>query len=151
MLDYGDVMHASSSILKKLDYVYHAALRFVTCASSHTHHCTLYELVGWSSLSQRRKIHMLLFTAKALLGKLPSYICSLLSYYTCHYSTRSTDRLLLIVSRVYTEFGKNAFSFYAPFLWNETQSILMLEKLPSLNTFKNVLWSNCKETCKCFN
>ncbi len=73
VLDYGDViyMHAGLSSLKKLDYVYHAALRFVTSASSRTHHCILYELVGWSSLFQRRKVHMLLFIAKALLGKLP--------------------------------------------------------------------------------
>lgn len=37
----------------------------------------------------------LLFIAKTLLGRLPIYICGLLSYYTCNYSTRSTAKLLL--------------------------------------------------------
>ncbi len=132
LLDYGDViyMHASSSILKKLDYVYNAALQFVTCASSRTHHCTLYELVGWSSLSQRRKIH-LLFTAKALLGKLPSYICSLLSYYTCYYSTRTTDRLLLNVPRVW----QNCFLFLFSFLMEWDAEYLNVGKTPFVEYF----------------
>ncbi len=68
VLDYGDVvyMHANLFWLKKLDCIYHAAIWFVTNASSH--HCTLYKLFCWSSLYQRRKMHMLLFIAKALLG-----------------------------------------------------------------------------------
>lgn len=152
VLDYGDViyMHASLSSLKKLDYVYHAALRFVTSASSRTHHCILYGLMGWSSLFQRRKVHMLLFIVKALLGKLPTYICSLLSFYTCNYRTRSSAKLLLHVPRVHSELGKTAFSFFAPSLWNEMQSIIMLETLPSVNIFKNLLWSTMKETCTCY-
>lgn len=59
VLDYGNViyMHANLSLLKKLDCTYHAAIQFVTNTSSRTYHCTLYELVGWSSLCQRRKMH----------------------------------------------------------------------------------------------
>ncbi len=67
---------------------------------------------------------MLLFTAKALLGKLPSNICNLLSYYTCNYSTRNYFKLHWTVSRVCSEFGKTAFSSYGPMLWNEMQSVL---------------------------
>jgi len=42
VLDYGDVIyiHAGSSLLKKLDCLYHAALHFVTDAPSRTHHYT---------------------------------------------------------------------------------------------------------------
>ncbi len=116
MLDYGDVvyMHANLSLLKKLDSIFHAAIRFVTNTSSRSHHCILYKMVGWSSLYQRRKMHMLLFIAKALLGKLPTYICNLLSYYTCNYSTRNSYKLHLTVTRVCSEFGKAAFSSYGP-------------------------------------
>ena len=52
VLDYGDViyMHASMSLLKKLDVVYHSPLPFVTGANASTHHCKLYEMVQWTSL-----------------------------------------------------------------------------------------------------
>ena len=80
VLDYGDMlyMHAPSTMLKKLDSAYHAAIRFVTGAGSRTHHCTLYQSLGWTSLYKRRESHMLIFTLKSLLGKLPSYISRLL-------------------------------------------------------------------------
>lgn len=58
VLDYGYIiyMHASSSYLKKLDVVYHSALRFITGAAVSTHHCNLYDMVQWTSLQLRRKI-----------------------------------------------------------------------------------------------
>ena len=71
--DYGDVIyrHASASTLKALD-----ALRFITGDFYSTHHCILYEKVKWSSLIDRCDRHMYLFSYKALIGKLPSYITS---------------------------------------------------------------------------
>lgn len=58
----------TSLLLNKLDVVYHSALRFITGAAARTHHCTLYETVHLSSLSLRRKIHLLIFIAKAFNG-----------------------------------------------------------------------------------
>ncbi len=80
MLDYGDIlyMHANQSSLKMLDSVYHASLRFVTKSSFRTHHCSLYESVGWLSLHNRRLEHWHIFLFKAILYKLP-YLCSLLT------------------------------------------------------------------------
>jgi len=59
ILDFGDIfyMHANQSSLKMLDSVYHAALRFLTNSHFHTHHCSFYESVGWSSLHNRRLEH----------------------------------------------------------------------------------------------
>lgn len=56
VLDHGDIiyMHSSMSLLKKLDVLYHSALRFITGVLARTHHCTLYETIQWSSLSLRR-------------------------------------------------------------------------------------------------
>ncbi len=56
-MDYGDIiyMHAPLNVLKKLDVVYHAALRFVTGTSVRTHHCNSYEMTKWTSLCLRRK------------------------------------------------------------------------------------------------
>src|SRR4029434_4094635 len=53
VLDYGDVIYgnASHSTLKTLDAVYHSALRFITGDRYGTHHCTLYNKVGWPALS----------------------------------------------------------------------------------------------------
>lgn len=62
-------MHAATTLLRKIDCVYHAALRFFSGAESRTHHCILYASLSRLSLHQRRKLHMYLFIAKALLGK----------------------------------------------------------------------------------
>lgn len=76
---------------EKLYVVYHVALWFVTGASVHTHHCNLYDMTQWTSLCLWRKNHMLIFILKALLGKLPQYISSLLTYCTRVYNTSSTE------------------------------------------------------------
>ena len=71
------------------------------------------------------------------------------SYPSRNYSTRSTNRILLNVPRVHSELGKTAFSFYAPWAWNELQNTITLETLPSLNNLKGLLKTALKETC-CF-
>uniref|UniRef100_A0A8C7F2I1 K Homology domain-containing protein n=1 Tax=Oncorhynchus kisutch TaxID=8019 RepID=A0A8C7F2I1_ONCKI len=83
VIDYGDLlyMHATTSFLQRLDSVYHASLRFITNAKTLTHHCTLYQMVGWTSLYMRRKIHLYVFIYKALLGKFPLQIKS---NFICH-------------------------------------------------------------------
>jgi len=153
ILDYGDViyMHASTYLLKRLDGVYHAALRFITNACSRTHHCLLYNYVGWSSLCQRRKSHMLLYIVKTLLGMLPNCITSLLCLCGKNYSTRSSNGIELVVPRVYSEHGKSSLSYYAPWLWNIFQSTSPLETIPPLNIFKNVLQCKMNESCCGFN
>ncbi len=144
ILDYGDVihMHASTYLLNRLDGVYHAALSFITNACSRTHHCLLYNYVGWSSLCQIRKSHMLLYIVKTLLGMLPNYY---------NYSTRSSNGIKLVVPRVHSEHGKSSFSYYAPRLWNEFQATTPLETIPPLNIFKNVLQCKMNESCCCCN
>lgn len=84
-LDYGDIvfMHAAPSTLKLLDTVYHQFTSTFYCWGliyHSTHHCELYQNVGCSSLSDRREQHSLLFVYKALLGKLPLYLTSLLRH-----------------------------------------------------------------------
>lgn len=152
VLDYGDIvyMHASSSTLKLLDAVYHSALRFVTGDGFLTHHCTLYENVGWTSLSTRRELHCLTFIYKALLGELPSYLSLLISRNSINYQTRSQSYIRLFVPRVRTEQGKTAFSFYAPSKWNLLQNNLKLDELISLESFKQLLKGILQENCSCF-
>lgn len=110
-IDYGDViyMHSASSSLKLLDTVYHAALRFITGHGVRTHHCSLYLKVGWSLLAMRRKQHCCLFIYKALLGKLPGHIASLLNFWRRQYHLRALDYLVLDIPRVHTKLLKLLF------------------------------------------
>ena len=80
VLDYGDLlyMNASAKCLHMVDTAFHASLRFITNCKPLKHHCELYSRVGWSALATRRLSHWYTFIYKALLGLLPSYICSLI-------------------------------------------------------------------------
>lgn len=155
ILDYGDVlyMYASSKALHALDTVYHGALRFVTSLKTLTHHCVLYERLGWTSLSLRRLKHWRIFIYKAMLGLLPRYLSDyLVSRSTSAYNLRSQTSLMLFVPRVRTELGKKAFSFAAPFSWNELQTKLGLNSLVSLNMYRRLLDSLEEQSscCNCF-
>lgn len=72
VVDYGDIlyMHAATSILHNLDSVYDASLRCITNVKSLTHHCALYDLVGWASFTTHRKWHWHIFIFKVIHGKL---------------------------------------------------------------------------------
>lgn len=152
VIDYGDIlyMHAAFSILRHVDSVYHASLRFITNTKSLTHHCILYDLVGWTSLKIRRQQHWYIFIYKAILGKFPLYLCNLLSVCSGTYQLRSSKWLLFNVPRVTTKLGKTAFSYLAPWGWNNLQKELKLETLMSLNEFKTTIKSVVMETCSCF-
>ena len=108
VLDYGDVlyMHGSASVVKKLDALYHAALRFVTNENFCTHHCLLYISVGWDSLTFRRARHWLIFVYQAVLQKLPNYLNSTIQWSNSIYQTRSQD--MLVMPRIHSELGKTA-------------------------------------------
>ena len=152
VLDYGDVVYrnASASVLRPLDIVYHSALRFVTGANYNTHHCALYDLVAWPSLSQRRDIHWFLFIFKTLSGKHPQYLSQLLSWNNNLYSTRSSDLLLLSVPKVRSLLGRSSFSFSAPHCWNLLQHSIKMDSVPSLPHFKSVIKQFCTTVCRCF-
>lgn len=83
--------HAASSTLKPLDSVYHSALGFIAGVGYNCQHCLLHDMVGWSSLEKRWNNHWFLFIFKALLGKLPPYIYTMLHQYVNPYLTQSND------------------------------------------------------------
>ena len=154
VLDYGDVIYrnASSSTLKSLDAVYHSALRFITGDIYSTHHCILYNKVGWSSLSDRRNQHWLLFIYKTFIGKHPPYISDLLNWSVRTYHTRSSEWLLLQPPPLpRTDFGMSAFNRSAPNTWNTLQySTLRLTKLVSIAQFRALVTNTSGTICTCF-
>lgn len=150
-LDYGDVLHLSAPMkcLQSLNTVYHNALRFVTGDGRLTHHCDLYIRSGLPSLSARRYTHWLTLIYKAILGLVPSYLCSLLRRTTSHYALRSCDVFFyLFVPRVRTELGKKAFSVAAPTAWNSMQAELKFSELLPLGAFRSLLMEKKHETIK---
>lgn len=155
ILDYGDLIYinAPTQVLKQLDSVYHASLRFITNCKPRTHHCELYTRVGWPPLDARRLTHWCMFIYKAILRLLPLYLCEYIELKAPGmYSLRSQQSLLLSVPSVRTEVGKAAFRFSAPTTWNNLQKDLNLKDLVPISQFKLLLKGlEMKSTiCKCF-
>ncbi len=118
-----------------------------------THHCVLYNRVGWPSLLTRRKMHWYLIIYKAILGMLPSYLCCLIKLKAVEkYFLRSQNYYTLSVPFVRSELGKKAFIYAAPSDWNHLQLNLMLQSLMSLDLFKRVIrqMEIDSMTCNCF-
>ncbi len=118
--------NTTKALLQSLDSVYHSALRFITRTNYYTHHCALYEMVGWPSLHLRRYKHWLILVYKTIVGQLPLYMTSLLTVNSQGYNLRSSRYILLNVPLMKTEFGKTAFIYSAPTAWNEIQRSLKL-------------------------
>ena len=156
VFDYGDIlyMHASQSILKSLDVVYHSVLRFIIGCDFQTHHCDLYRAVGWTSLATRREEHCLIFIFKALSGKLPLYLSSLLNIKDPVHRTRSAFYITLQAPARPANFilGDSAFQRYAPDKWNKLQATLKLDSVTSIGQpeFKCLLKKSLREICTCF-
>ena len=117
VLDYGDIIcrHAAATTLKPLDSVYHSTIRFITGDPYNTHHCSLYNKAGWTSLAQRGEKHFYLFIHKALTGHLPPYISSMQDCTTGTYQTRSAEYPTLKVPRGPLRTRKICFSFFVFF------------------------------------
>src|SRR4029434_5364818 len=77
--------------------------------------------VGWSPLADRRGKHCLLFVYKALVGKLPNYLMSLLKLKSICHNTRSQSLISLEIPLTKTNIGKIAFKLFASHKWNTIQ------------------------------
>lgn len=59
LLDYGDNIHrkANESLLHKIDSPYNRIAHFVSKWGYYTHHCTMFEELGWPLQRVRREIN----------------------------------------------------------------------------------------------
>ncbi len=142
-------MHATKSVLRSLDSVYHSALRFVIKAEYSTHHCSLYSLSGWPPLSIRRQHHWLIFIYKAVIGLLSSYLSVFSFAENNRYNLRSKNSILFTIPAVKSEFGKIAFRYNAPSTWNALQKQLKLSTFITLNDFKLYITETFSYKCDC--
>ena len=65
------------------------------------------------------------------------YLHSLINCSVEFYQTRSQDWLFLQVPAVHIELGKTAFSYCAPYIWNQLQQSLKLNTLVPIGHFRN--------------
>ena len=85
----------------------------------------------WLPVHSRIICKLLLLVYKALNGKAPSYISSLLSHRKCSRSLRSSGQELLTVPLAKLKtYGDRAFSIAAPRQWNNLP--LSIRKSPSI-------------------
>jgi hypothetical protein len=99
---------------------------FVNKAQYNTHHCDLYDLVGWHSLHTRRQTHWIQVIYKSLLGKAPPYLSSLVTIAAPTRSTRSSRYMSLVTPKGNSSFGRLAFQFSTAIDWNKLQKSLKL-------------------------
>ena len=112
-----------------------------------THHYTLYNKVGWPALSEKRDGHWKIFIYKTIIGLLPLYLSSLISWNCNTLNTRSQSWLSLYLPHVNTKLGKTAFCYKAPYIWNEVQKSLRLCSFISLREFSNLISCTTDFSC----
>ena len=91
----------------------------------------------WLPVTYRIKYKLAVITHKVLSTGQPAYLRSLLTFYQPSRSLRSADRQLLALPNLKTEFGRKAFSYASPFIWNEIP--VAIRQLESPNAFKSHL------------
>lgn len=127
-----------------LDTVYQRALCFITNSSCRTCHFAMF----LGSRGLRRQHHWnILFIYQAILNKLPSYLCNLLSLAHSMYSSSSSIRNLYKVPRIPTELGRAAFFSADPWSWNHIHNSLQLAGFISMGESKACARCTCCSQC----
>ena len=103
-------------MIKQLQRVQNASARVVTLSPKFCHITPVLANLHWLSIYLRIELKILIVTCKPLHGLAPAYIKDLLKSYL---PARSSKRNLLVVPAFnINTYGRRAFSFAAPLLWN---------------------------------
>ena len=121
--------------IKRLQYILNTAARILTLTPSSDHITPILKSLHWLPIRQRISYKILLLTFKALNGTAPRYLSDLLVPHSCSRSLRSSEQHLLLIPKVNAKsFGQRAFSYAAPYLWNNLP--LQIRSIDNLNRFK---------------
>ena len=141
-LDYANsLLHGTSQTnLNKLQRVQNSLARIVL--RLHPRHPSQDLLSGlhWLPIEHRITFKLATITYKALSTNQPSHLSSLLHPYLPTRTLRSADQHYLAIPRCSTEFGKRAFSYAAPSIWDRIP--LEIRSSPSIDSFKRKLKSH---------
>ena len=129
---------AKQSNIDRQQYCQNNAARIISKIHKFDHISHVFKELHWLPVEHRISYKILLLTYKALNGHAPQYFAALISKYVPPRPLRSDDQYLLNSPRWRLEtFGKRAFSYAAPILWNPLT--LSVKQAPSIDSFKTRL------------
>jgi len=131
---------APVSTINRLQRVQNSAARAVMSVSrrAHTDPLSLLEPLHWLPVRQRIEYKLALLVYKVGCTSTPSYLQRLLTPRQAARQLRSSShRQLTVPSRVHTSFGRRAFSFVGPSIWNSLPTDLT--SCETVSTFKRRL------------
>ena len=140
IMEYGDVVRAGSPDCdwEKLDKVHIRAMRIITSATERSNINSMYEDLGWVSLSRRRLIHRLTIFYKITNNMTPQYLADIVPPTVGDrqiYNLRSRDN----ISQIQAQKQRYTKSFF-PATIREWNSLPMeVRNSPTLCTFKTRL------------
>ena len=94
--------------------------------------------------------HWYVFIYKAVLGKLPWYICSKLELIKKNLNLRSSTWMRFKRPPVRTEASNRSLFYFGPWSWNDLQTRFKLASLISLHCFKHKISEFLATCCSCF-
>ena len=126
------------SQLDQLQRCQNSAARVVTLTRKREHISPVLKNLHWLPVRRRIDFKVLLITYKCMNNEAPDYLQELLKKYVPKRSLRSENQNLLVVPKGELKyFGRRAFQYVAPCLWNNLP--LEIRQAPSTNSFKSML------------
>ena len=114
----------SKSQCLRLESLLNFACRAVLRRSRHSSASAARSELGLSTLSSRRKLHLVQSVFKCLSSQSPSYLSQLFSAPSSSYYTRSSSSRQLNLPTTKSSFGQKAFSFAGASLWRSLPSAI---------------------------
>jgi len=143
-LDYANslLFGISKTNLNKLQRVQNSLARIVLRRHPRCPSSGLLSELHWLPIESRIKFKLSTITYKALSSQQPFHLSSLLHPYVpgSTFTHRSSSQHPLATPRCRTEFGKRAFSYAAPWVWNKIP--IEIRSSPSIASFKHELKSH---------
>jgi len=138
-LDYANsiLFKTSTSNINKLQRVQNTLARIALPNLWSTPVLSLLNRLHWLPVTSRIKYKLATITYKSLSVAQPTYLHQLLHQYQPIRSLRSGGQNLLALPTISSEFGRRAFSYCAPSVWNNLP--LSIRSLDSFNSFKSHL------------
>ena len=141
-LDYCNSLYngVTGKNLDRLQKLQNKAARVIHCKPPRTHTTPLLKELHWLPVRERIHHKSLTLVYKCLHDLSPNYLSSLLKVRQSNYNTRSSSHTPLHTPRTYKSVGDQAFTSFAPKLWNNLP--VKLKECPSISTFKKMLKSH---------
>ena len=130
----------SKTNISKLQRVQNSLARIVLRRHSRCPSAGLLSELQWLPVEHRTEFKLAILTYKALSFQQPPHLAALLHPYIPTRSLRSSGQHLLSIPRSTTEFGRHAFSYVAPCIWNKIP--LEIRSSPDIRSFKRKLKSH---------